>query len=261
MAFTARLCYNLFDMRHRFLKPICASVRIALALALLLLFVPVSSADGGTFALGECSDDVQRTETRLADLGYYTGVVNGRWDQADEDALIAFCAANGIAPSAAAELLFSTAAIAAPQSTSSVFASGAQGFLLAQGTFEPWEEVAAKLVPGQSYSMTNCYTGITLHMVCVSLGSHAWMRPELDWDNATLRGFFGTVSSSEKHPVVLTIDGILVAASIQQAAPSTEGEELPEYGVYFHNSLSGINGIPDAEHEAIVRIAANMPLS
>ena len=82
--------------------------------------------------------------------------------------------------------------------------------------------------------------------------------PELDWDNATLRGFFDSTSSSEKHPVVITIDGVLVAASIQQAAPDMSGEALPEYGVYFHGSLTGVNAIPDAEHEAIVQIAANI---
>ncbi|NLI54568.1 MAG: hypothetical protein GX417_09630 [Clostridiales bacterium] len=229
---------------------------LALAFTLLFLFSPTASAEDGAFVLGDCSDDVQRAETRLSDLGYDTGVVNGRWDQADADALAAFCAANGVSPAAANELLFSNDALAASQSTGSVFAVGAQGFLLTYGTLMPWDEVSPLLEPGQSYSLTSCYTGITLHMVCVSLGSHAWMRPELDWDNATLRGFFSTVSSSEKQPVVLTIGGILVAASIQQAAPSMEGEALPEYGVYFSGSLSGIDGIPDAEHEAVVRIAA-----
>ena len=93
-------------------------------------------------------------------------------------------------------------------------------------------------------------------MVCVSVGSHAKFSPELEWDNATLRGFFSSDSSSEKQPVVLTIDGVLIAASIQQAAPSADETALPEYSVFFHDSLSEINGIPDAEHEAIVEIAA-----
>ena len=73
----------------------------------------------------------------------------------------------------------------------------------------------------------------------------------------TLRGFFAAASSTEKQPVVIAVDGILIAASIQQAAPSMENQPLPEYAVYFSGCLTGVNGIPDAEHEAIVQIAAN----
>lgn len=229
--------------------------------ALVLLFVfsvsPVAHAEDTLFPLGTCSDDVQRVETRLSDLGYFEGVVNGLWEQADEDALAAFAAANGVELSAAEALLYSADAVPAANAASSVFATGASGFVLTYGSLMPWSEVQEKLTVGSSYNVTSCYSGITLHMVCVSIGEHARFRPELDWDNATLRGFFTSASSSEKQPVVFTIDGVLVAASIQQAAPSEEDESLPEYGVYFHESLSEINGIPDAEHESVVAIAAN----
>ncbi len=234
------------------------ALSLVIALAAVTFAAPATLAEDGIFAYGESSDDIQRVEIRLSDLGYFKGVVNGRWEAADEAALAAFATANGVSPAAAVDLLFSNEAIPVSRYGGTVFASGAQGFLVTHGTLMPWEEVSAKLVPGQAYPMTSCYTGITLHMVCISLGAHAKMRPELDWDNATLRGFFDSTSSSEKHPVVITIDGVLVAASIQQAAPDMSGEALPEYGVYFHGSLTGVNAIPDAEHEAIVQIAANI---
>ena len=264
MAFPSRICYNLNVMKTFFTQSAITFYLRALVVLLALIFVfsaPFAAkAEDGMFSLGECTDEVQRVETRLSDLGYFKGVVDGRWDQADADAFSAFATANGVTPSAAEELLFSSDAIAASQHGGTVFASGTQqGFLLTYGTLMPWDEVAAKLVPGASYDMTSCYSGIALHMVCVSVGSHARMRPELDWDNATLRGFFNTASSSEKQPVVLNVDGVLIAASIQQAAPDLTGKSLPDYSVYFHNSLTEINGIPDAEHEAIVLIAANQP--
>jgi len=234
------------------------ALSLVIALAAVTLAAPAALAEDGIFTSGESSDDIQRVEIRLSDLGYFKGVVNGRWEAADEAALAAFATANGVSPAAAEDLLFSNDALPVSRYGGTVFASGAQGFLVTHGTLMPWEEVSAKLVPGQAYPMTSCYTGITLHMVCVSLGAHAKMRPELDWDNATLRGFFDSTSSSEKHPVVITIDGVLIAASIQQAAPDMSGEALPEYGVYFHGSLTGVNAIPDAEHEAIVQIAANI---
>jgi len=125
----------------------------------------------------------------------------------------------------------------------------------------PWSEVKPLLLPGTSYNVTSCYSSITLHMVCVSTGAHAKFRPELEWDDATLRGFFTSASSSEKQPIVVTINGILVAASIQQATPNADAETdaLPEYSVYFHGALSEINGIPDAEHENVFQIASSQP--
>ena len=238
-------------------------IRRALALALvvasLLCATTRAHAQSFRFQIGDCSDDVFRVETRLSDLGYLASVVNGRWEQPDADALAAFAEANSTTIDSVSSLLFSNDALPYTKS-SGVFASGsAQGFLVTYGTLMPWGEAKQKLVAGQTYDVTSCYSGIALHMVCVSIGAHAKMRPELDWDNATLRGFFGAQSSSEKQPVVIAVDGILIAASIQQAAPSMENQPLPEYAMYFSGSLTGVNGIPDAEHEAIVKIAANKP--
>ena len=256
-----RVCYNLCDMKSRFSTKIASYTRRLLAavllLALTLSFQPYAFAENGLFSIGDCSDDVFRVETRLSDLGFLSAVVNGRWDQHDADALSAFAETNDTTLEASYALLFSSEALHASSVGHSVFAAGAQGFLITYGTRMPWEEVLAMLVPGTSYDVTSCYSGIALHMVFVSADGHAKMRPELDWDNATLRGFFGAESSSEKQPVVIAINGILIAASIQQAAPSMEQQPLPEYGLFFFGSHSGINGIPDAEHESIVNIAAN----
>ena len=261
MVIPLHLCYTLCVMKSRFFNRTKPFFRRLLALAtvvsLLVFAAPHAQAAGFAFSIGECSDDVLRVEMRLSDLGYLRAVVNGRWEQADADALAAFAGASDIPVINAAALLFSNEALAA-SSASSVFATGSQqGFLITYGTLMPWADVKAKLESGKSYDVTSCYSGIALHMVCVSVGGHAKMRPELDWDNATLRGFFSAASSSDKQPVVITVDGILIAASIQQAAPVLRDASLPEYAVYFSGSLTGVNGIPDAEHEAIVKIAAN----
>ena len=232
---------------------------VPVALALLFAWIPAARAEDALYPLGACSDEVLRAETRLCDLGYDTCVVNGRWEQTDADALAAFSAANGVTAVTLEETLFSAETVHAAQSAHSVFATGAGGFVLTYGSLMPWNEAKAKLESGVSYNITSCYSGITLHMVCVSLGAHAKFRPELDWDNATLRGFFSSASSSEKQPIVVTIEGVLVAASILQAAPDANGDALPVYSVFFHDSLTGINGIPDAEHESVISIAANQP--
>lgn len=255
------LCYTLCVMNPILLQKLTTALRRVCSLALLfglVLFLPGHAhADSVRFQLGDQSDDVFRAEMRLSDLGYLSAVVNGCWEQADADALAAFAESNSVSVYLAGDVLFTNDALAYSP-VSSVFATGPQqGFLVTYGSLMPWSEVKTKLVPGQSYDVTSCYSGIALHMVCVSVDQYAKFRPELDWDNATLRGFFSAASSSEKQPVVIAVDGILIAASIQQAAPSMEDMALPEYGVYFSGSLTGVNGIPDAEHEAIVKIAAN----
>jgi hypothetical protein len=238
--------------------------RFAGVLFALLFFcasIPAARAEQILFPIGACSDEVLRVETRLSDLGYTSGVVNGLWEQADADALAAFSAANGVTTVSVSEALFSSQAVPAAQQTGGIFAVGASGFALTYGSRMPWDEVKPLLQPGTSYNVTSCYSSITLHMVCVSTGAHAKFRPELEWDDATLRGFFTSASSSEKQPIVVTINGVLVAASIQQAAPNADAETgaLPEYSVYFRGALSEINGIPDAEHEAVIEIASSQP--
>ena len=253
-------------------------IALALVVALAFLFAPVSRAEEATptpdattaesspeptaaapqaaFTLGACSDEVLRAETRLSDLGFLSNVIDGVWRENDATAFANFAADLGKDEAAALPLLYSKEALDfSSPAASTVFASGSSGFLLVRGSFMPWDEVKTRLKTGQTYTVTSCYSGISLHMVCVSIGTFAQFQPVLDWDNATLRGFFPQDSSSQKQPVAVTIDGIYVAASIL-SAPVQLGDELPVYDLYFHGSVSEINGIPDAEHEAVVLIAS-----
>jgi len=263
MAIARRVCYNLTVMkaiaRIPFKKINKRNAKRALVAALALitpfLFMPASLAEDAAFAPGDCSDDVLRAETRLSDLGYFTGVVNGLWEQSDADALSQFALVNGVDVSSALSVLYSVDALFPTETVSSVFQSGSAGFVLTRGSLMPWSEVVTRLVAGESYTVTSCYSGIQLHMDCVSVDGYAKMQPSLEWDYATLLGFFSSGSSSEKQPVTVSIDGILVAASIQAAPPSDDGA-LPVYNVFFHESVSGVNGIPDAEHESVVLIAS-----
>lgn len=263
MAIARGVCYNLTVMKTIFRIPFAAytgrfarrALAASLSLALSFLFFPASLAEGEGFSPGDCSDDVLRAETRLSDLGYVTGVVNGVWEQSDADALSRFALVNGVDATEALTALFSPDALFPADTASSVFQSGSAGFVLTRGSLMPWSEVASRLVVGEGYTLTSCYSGIQLHVNCVSVDGYAKMQPALDWDNATLRGFFTGASSSEKQPVTVSVDGILVAASIQSAPASGDGA-LPVYNVYFHSSVSGVNGIPDAEHESVVQLAA-----
>lgn len=64
---------------------VCRSV---LSLALLALAVPASAAPAASGSLGRA--DVREAERKLAELGFWTGPVDGVWDEASRHALIAF---------------------------------------------------------------------------------------------------------------------------------------------------------------------------
>lgn len=223
---------------------------LAFVCALALCALPVSSrADADAFSLGECSDDVLRAETRLSDLGYLTGVVDGLWEQDDADALAAF-SAGGAANGDALSSLFSADAL-----SGSFLQDSAPPVLLAPGVLVNWDEIEPRLIIGDAYALSDCRTGITVRVVCAAKSGYALFTPELDWDDATLRGFFQGESSSEKLPVAVLIDGVSVAASLQYAPDSGTGT-LTSYSVYFSGSVSGIGGIADADHEAVVLAAS-----
>jgi peptidoglycan hydrolase-like protein with peptidoglycan-binding domain len=217
--------------------------------ALLFATLPVPArAEEPAFLPGDCSDDVLRAETRLSDLGYLTGIVDGLWGQNDVNALAAFYAASGTQGDGTLDSLFSASTAAAQDA----FPAAS---LLAPGVLVNWDEVKEHLIIGQAYALTDCRTGIIVRVVCIKTGGYARFTPELDWDDATLRGFFSSTASSEKLPVAVLIDGVSVAASLQYASVPADGT-LASYCIYFSGSVSGVNGIPDVDHEAVVHAAA-----
>jgi len=221
----------------------------AVCCALFLLALPAfSRADEQAFSLGDCSDDVLRAEIRLSDLGCLSGVVDGCWGQDDAEALAVFYAMSGTQEDGTLDSLFSSGAAAAQGDSPAAS-------LLAPGVLVNWDEVSSRLTIGQAYALSDCRTGITVRVVCTEKGGYARFTPELDWDDATLRGFFPSTASSEKLPVAVLIDGVSVAASLQYA-PDPGNGTLAAYSVYFSGSVSGFGGIADADHEAVVTAAA-----
>lgn len=237
-----------------FCRAACAL--LALLCALTLPTGAISRADEDAAAavptVGDCSDGALRAELRLCDLGYSARVPNGLWEQEDATALDRFAQTTGLSADAVLPALFSMDAPAAVNAQASP--SPQNGALAAIGSAMPWEEVKPRLAVGQTYGVTGCRSGITLHLICVSADNHAHMQPALEWDEATLRGFFAGVGGSEKQPVAITIDGIRVAASIQ-LAPATSAGETAVFSVFFIGSVSDISGLPDAEHDRVVAAA------
>ena len=201
-------------------------------------------------------DAVLRAQLRLGDLGYLSSPLSGRADAAYRAALDAYQKNAGSAALGVPAALFDNAAPAAiPADEAAVLTRPAQTMLF--GAPMAWEEVRQKLVMGESYTVTDCYSGIVLRLVYDGGDGHAHMRPALAWDAATLQGLAGDINNFEKQPVVIGVDGVRVAASIDVHAHTEDGELANAYFcTYFFGSVSSLGGIEDADHNAALNIAA-----
>jgi peptidoglycan hydrolase-like protein with peptidoglycan-binding domain len=57
---------------------------------------PTGAPPTGTVRYGDTSDDVKKVQTRLTELGYYTGSIDGKFGNSTRDALKAFQGKNGL---------------------------------------------------------------------------------------------------------------------------------------------------------------------
>ena len=122
------------------------------------------------------------------------------------------------------------------------------------------EEVKAKLITGRTYTLTDCITGNEFKLVFTGGTNHA----EMELASEAAREAFDSICGSEynylKRPVIVDIDGSLVAASIQCWPHGSE--QIGDNGMdghvclFFDGSLSDVGGLPDVEHTENVYKAA-----
>ncbi len=217
------------------------------------------------------SDEVQRAQLRLAELGYRLSPINGISDAEHLKTLADFCTTNGLGDDADLSTVYSV--LFGPRSKPAQFTDAAvqpgrgldeTPFLT--GLALDWSDVGARLVPGETYPLTSCTSGIVFHMRYLEGGGHAELMPELFWDDATLFSLLSGDGGSQKMPVVISIGGLRIAGSIQLnvAGPAPE-DGTHRYCLHFLGSASDFGGIVDAEHQYLIRYAAgaaavsNMP--
>lgn len=203
------------------------------------------------------SDALFNAQLALRALGYYTGSIDGTGNAATLSALEAFCEANGIAsiggiPAA----LFDASAVSAPNKTSDAPGSAEQASAI-YGMPIPWSEVKTRLVVGEAYTVTACYSALDCKMRYIGGENHAYMTPLGDADADTLLEVFGNLHDYGKQPFVLHLGDELVAASLQTSLHSDDaGDADTDYSLYCTGSLSDIGALPDIDHNATVRIAS-----
>ena len=211
------------------------------------------------------SGALYRAQLRLSELGYLTTPVTGLDDSAYQAALTLFGRINGVegqtdsdAHTQALELLFSSAARPAPyQDTTISTGRSLDEAPFSTGLALDWQEIAPRLEPEVSYTLTSCASGIVFYMRYLEGDGHAEMSPVLAWDDATLFSLLDGEGSPKKMPVVIALGGLRVAASIQ-LNPSYVAAEggMHRYCLYFHGSTSDFAMLTDAEHEHLIAYAS-----
>ena len=84
-------------MKHGLKKSI--TILLALILTISIMLPGIAAAQTQELKPGDTGEDVRKMQQRLAELGYYTGELNGQFDEATEAALIAFQRNNGLSQS------------------------------------------------------------------------------------------------------------------------------------------------------------------
>lgn len=128
------------------------------------------------------------------------------------------------------------------------------------GSLVSWSSVKSMLRTGRSYTFTDCYTGSTFSLMFTGGENHAEMEPGTPEALEEVKAICGSEYNYLKRPVVVSIDGQEIAASIQcwphgadsYADNGVEGH----FCIFFDGSVSNVGNLPDVEHNENIYKAA-----
>ena len=255
------------------MKKVIAFV-ILISAALLLCSAPASrvSAAGPVYEKNSNGAMVVRIQLRLRELGYLSFKPTGSYKSMTVNAVKAFqtnyrdagfdIQADGRMGQDSLELLFKPDALRVTLSGISIPSGPKHGSstLVKTGEIVSWGAVKATLTVGKSYTITDCYTGSTFELVFTGGDNHAEMEPASQEALAAFKEICGSEYNFLKRPVVVSLNGREIAASIQ-CWPHGSGN-INDNGMeghvclFFDGSCSNVGNLPDVEHTENVYKAA-----
>ncbi len=227
--------------------------------------IAISALDNAT------NEDVVRVQIRLRDLDYFNFKPTGIYQSMTADAAKEFqqkhtmddgtpMVADGTIGSQSMDILFRHNVSRADIAASIPIGESLQGEAERVGELVSWSEVKELLVPGTAYSVFDYNTGVTFSMYFVSGEQHAEMECTDAYNAETYRNAFGGEYNFSKRPVVVTIEGRDIAASLSgwpHGEDHYSGNDMDGHAcLYFDGSLSHVGDLPDAEHMELVYTAA-----
>ncbi|MGI5908619.1 MAG: peptidoglycan-binding domain-containing protein [Christensenellales bacterium] len=208
-------------------------------------------------------------QKRLEDLGFYTFRATGVYGAITRNAVVAFQKANDIIVDGTVgeetyNLMFGNGARRPSASSKLAQAQGPKEQLTdgERVTGHPlaWEQADEAMRIGQTYTVTDYYMQISFSVKRTGGNGHADVECTSAADFARFRTVFGGAVSWEKRPVVVTLGGARVAASLfgmphGYRTISTSGMS-GHACIYFTDSTLGEYNLTDVEHEKMIRIAS-----
>lgn len=257
-------------MKRRFLWVLIAAIMLFCTRS---LAITGDNNGDGIVSLDETGELVAMLQTRLRELDYFHFKPTGRYQSMTRNAVIEFqknqatqegapVIADGTFGAQSEEILFSSDAVRAPiaQSVKIPIGDRANGTQTQTGELIPWEEVKAKLVVGQSYTLTDFNTGVVFSMIYSGGINHAEMECATANDSTIFKETFGGEYNYSKRPMLLPLDGTMVACSLQgqpHGEDTVARNDMDGHAcLFFDGGLSHVGALIDAEHVNNIYTAA-----
>lgn len=245
---------------------------VLLLVCLMLMAFAANSASAELLVQNQSFGDmVLRVQLRLRELGYFHFKPTGSFHamtmtavkayqstqvKADGSAMIA----DGTVGEETMDLLFQPGAARNAIVQSIPFGSTAKTADNAPGKLTTWCDVREQLRVGATYTITDYYSGQTFQVQFTGGEEHAEVECASSPDTDVYKSLFGGQFNYSKRPVLVSVGGVFVAASLQ-GQPHGE-DTVPNNGMaghaclFFEGSRSHVGALPDAEHARQIAIAA-----
>ena len=214
---------------------------------------------------GSRGDYVMLLQMRLRDLGYYNYKITGVFGAVTENAVNLFQKNNGLVVDGAvgqktAQVLYSNQA---QRTAPTVAAKKPAPTVVPTGKLWDWYKTVNKSWPKLSTrTVRDVYTGKTYKMTRVGGSNHADVEPATKADCDIFKSTYGGSWSWDRRPVIVSIGGTWVAASINGMPHGYEtisGNGMTnQVCIHFLNSRTHIQNMKDSDHQECVQIAATV---
>ena len=205
---------------------------------------------------GAKGEEIVRIQMRLFDLGFYTYKPTGSFQTVTRSAVVAYQAASGIMSDGSIgeetlQTLFSRGAKRVDFHAEIPLTYTAQGAITQKGNPVTWDMLKGTLAPETPYHVRNAATGEEIVLFYTGGENHAEMIPPRTYQENRqsvdlLTKWLGSSDSFYKCAVLFELDGQWIAASMQW-----DGAE--HVCLYFKDSRSHVQNLPDAEHDANIK--------
>lgn len=237
---------------------------------------PASSQGGAASAsdlisYNSTGEMVVRIQLRLRELGYFNYKPTGNFQSMTVEATKKFqqkqtddngspIIADGTVGEQTLNILFEHNAMRADIDIWIPIGKSLSGSPSVTGELVDWSEVKSLLTEGKSYIVHDYNTGAVWNMTFTGGDNHAEMECTSADDTALYRKAFGDTFNYSKRPVVIEIEGRLVAASLQgypHGEDKVSNNDMAGHAcMFFNGSLSDVGNWPDVEHQTLIYKAA-----